>query len=147
LFTGYVGNVSPSMKFLFGSSATAAAITKLDVGNCYWLDSSSLTQLISVVSSSLTSLHVQGTKLSSAQIAAILKECNKIDELSVSLFNDDSSFYSLPVSDMFRHRTNNTLQRFKSSVFHDVVSKLNQLTRLSLYGNMISFERFLVFLQ
>lgn len=140
LFTGYFGTKT----FLVEGTAPTA-VTKLDVGNCYWLDPSLLPQLITRLSASLTSLHVQGTKLSSLQVATILKECPGIVELSVSFFKDDTSFW-LPGSQIPSAHEDLKVG-LKSSVFQDLVAKVNQLTRLSLYGDVDSFPNFIVFLR
>ena len=128
--------------FLFGSQRTAT-ITKLDLANCYWYDPSLLTELITGLSSSLTSLHIQGTKLSSFHVAKILKECSQIIELSVSFSDDDSSFW-LTDGD-----AGSWIPSIKDTVFHTSKHNLEQLKRLSLHGTMdlLRFRNFLGFLR
>jgi len=119
-------------------------ITKLDLGNCYWFDPSLLVKLIARLSSSLTSLHIQGTKLCSSQIAEILSKCPQIVELSVSFSKKDNTFW-LPLGS--NYISGDFVQdTVKSSVFHRLESNLNRLTSLSLHGSENCFRQFLVFL-
>ena len=138
----YVLNCSSLNTFLSAKSPTI--ITKLDLGNCYWFDPSLLVKLIARLSSSLTSLHIQGTKLCSSQIADILAACPQIVELSVSFSKKDNTFW-LPLGSY--HITGDFVQdTIKSSVFHGLESNLNRLTWLSLHGSENCFRQFLVFL-
>jgi len=138
----YVLNVSSLNTFLSAKSPTM--VTKLDLGNCYWFDPSLLVKLITGLSSSLTSLHIQGTKLCSSQIAEILTECSQIVELSVSFSKMDKTFW-LPLGS-YQITGDFVQDTIKSSIFYGLKSSLNRLTWLSLHGSETCFRQFLVFL-
>jgi len=108
----------------------------LDLGDCYWLEPSVLTNILKQLSPTLISLKVQGTKLSSSHLAEILAECTLITQLSLSISHEDASFWLPALPEEAQPR----------STFFNARKTLNKLTKLSLHGDIYSFQLFLVIL-
>ena len=116
-------------------------ITKLDLSDCYWFDPTLLTELITGLSSSLTILHIQGTRLCSRQIADILK-CTKLSRLSASFSFGDTTFWK---DEEFTSENTIGEALLSSCTFFEMKESISKLQELSLYGGIQAFKMCVIF--
>ena len=116
-------------------------IKHLDFSNCYWIDSSFLYKLIAPIGSLLETLIVNGTKLKCIHLAGILKNCTNISHLSISFFNNDSTFWKAEPQE------DDSKEFFLSNcVFSPLQENLRKITKLSLHGDSYCYVKLTIFL-
>lgn len=127
--------------FLVANSFRSEFLSVLDLSNCYWLNAEPLFNVILVVSSSLKSLSIQGTKLNSYHVAEILKRSHVLSELSLTLSSRDSSFWVevLKEDDYFETEID-----LNVCVFFKLQEILSMLSYVALHGDcLVKFTAFL----
>lgn len=104
----------------------------LDLSHCYWLEVDVTVDLLRLLSSTIKSLAIQGTKLNAQQIAFTLKHCKALSHLSISLSKKDSWLW---LSACDSEELRDEVYSPRMSVFSECCDQLKQISHLRLYSD------------